>query len=271
MSLSIIKAKERDIHNRISGIYDEFVLGFCSRASESYQSFVDNKIVESLEVKRESKILEIGCGTGNLMTKLTKRQDSFFIGLDASINMLETAVGKVHKDPAHFIIADAENLPFQDLVFDRVLARSTLHHLHDPKRSLRDTYRVLKNGGMIVIMEPNLNALMPIGRLIRYILKKSLFKDVVWSVEHRELSVNQMKSLLVEAEFRNISFVSIGFSVPLICGVDWLLNLGLAHISQRLINFAYTVDAWFARIPSIQKNSWHFICRGRKEQLQNRK
>ena len=269
--MSATKVKERDIHNRISGIYDEFVLGFRSKASGSYQSYVDGKIVESLEIDRESTILEIGCGTGNLMAILSKWQSLLTVGLDTSRKMLEVAIGKVHKEKKHFIVADAEDLPFRELVFDKVVARSVLHHLHDPRRSLSEAHRILKHNGLVVVMEPNLNALMPIGRFVRYILKKSFFRDVVWSAEHQEFSVNQVRNLLLETMFRNINLFPIGFSVPLVCGVDWLINPRPTSNALKLLKFAYLVDEWLTKIALIQQASWHFIFKGRKDASVNQR
>jgi len=56
---------------------------------------------------------------------------------------------------SNFIVCDAEDLPLQDQVFDKVFCVATLHHLPRPFEALKECVRVLKKGGSLGVAEPN--------------------------------------------------------------------------------------------------------------------
>jgi ubiquinone/menaquinone biosynthesis C-methylase UbiE len=55
----------------------------------------------------------------------------------------------------HYVLGDAENLPFKDCSFELVTMISTLEHLQDAKRGINEAARVTKGGGQLVIQVPN--------------------------------------------------------------------------------------------------------------------
>lgn len=59
------------------------------------------------------------------------------------------------QDTPNLILADAENLPFRDETFDEVMASHVIEHPLDPKRFIRETHRVLRLEGKLVIYTPN--------------------------------------------------------------------------------------------------------------------
>ncbi|MGO0765593.1 class I SAM-dependent methyltransferase, partial [Citrobacter freundii] len=75
---------------------------------------------------------------------------------DLSSQMLEV-VAKAAKDRGLDNIATrqgyAESLPFEDNVFDVVISRYSTHHWHDVGRALREVNRVLKPGGVLIVMD----------------------------------------------------------------------------------------------------------------------
>lgn len=87
--------------------------------------------------------VDIGAADG-MMSEIMRQKKS--IALDA-IPQVETG-GKIP-----FIKALAENLPFRDESLDYVTVLYSFHHFTDSKRSLSECARVLKNGGLMVVME----------------------------------------------------------------------------------------------------------------------
>ena len=57
-------------------------------------------------------------------------------------------------DRIRFEVADAQQLPYEDATFDRVLVTCVLHHLNDPELALREMRRVVKPGGWISLTVP---------------------------------------------------------------------------------------------------------------------
>lgn len=86
--------------------------------------------------------VEIGCGSGRFAVPLGIK-----IGVEPSLKMAKLAKNK----GLQIITGIAENLPLKDSVFDSALMVTTICFVDDVKKSLEETYRILKPGGRIVI------------------------------------------------------------------------------------------------------------------------
>jgi len=103
------------------------------------------------------RILEIGCGTGLLTEHLPDcdRQKVFSFDIyDAFVKKTMDKTRKLNKS-FHFLVSDAEYLPFADGSFDIVVGLSVLHHLK-LDIAQREINRVLKPGGGFIFSEPNM-------------------------------------------------------------------------------------------------------------------
>ncbi|MCM8803620.1 MAG: methyltransferase domain-containing protein, partial [Candidatus Omnitrophica bacterium] len=118
-----------------------------------YQELLDT-ICDELGIKKGEKILEAGCGTGNLAIKIKERGGDV-IGLDNCKEALEIYK---KKDPnAKTVLADLrEKLPFPDNYFDKIASNNTLYIIPKEKQldTLKEFYRILKPGGKIIIANP---------------------------------------------------------------------------------------------------------------------
>jgi len=112
------------------------------------------RLLEQAEIRPGYRVLEIGCGTGN-MTILAKRLNPSvdILGIDPDPKALSLARKKAHR--AGFLMefqqAFSEHLPLPDASFDRVLSAFMLHHIQPVSKlsALREAYRVLKPGGSL--------------------------------------------------------------------------------------------------------------------------
>jgi ubiquinone/menaquinone biosynthesis C-methylase UbiE len=100
------------------------------------------------------RVLEIGCGTGEL-TKMLQNKNSRIISIDVSFDLIRIAKTKVISDKITFLLQDACNLGFVANSFNTIIGSSVLHHL-EVDRALKEFYRVLKSGGSIFLTEPNM-------------------------------------------------------------------------------------------------------------------
>ena len=99
-----------------------------------------------------ARILNVGCGTGGF-NALAGRAGADAWGVDASA---EAAAIAGLRAPGHRIFcALAEALPFSDGSFDVVYCYSTLEHVADAGRAVREMVRVLKSGGQLYVHTPN--------------------------------------------------------------------------------------------------------------------
>jgi len=108
-----------------------------------------------LEPIRYSFILDIACGTGAAMKYMD--QSNEYIGLDISYSLLIQAVKRAQKHEfkkCDFILGNAEELIFEDNIFDYVVMDTALHMLPKYDKAISEVSRVLKAGGIFICSTP---------------------------------------------------------------------------------------------------------------------
>ncbi len=102
-------------------------------------------------------VLDVACGTGAVISRLTTRTDAHVVGVDLSEPMLKRArrrfTGGARSARVHLVRARAEQLPFADATFDAVTFTYLLRYVEDPAATLRELARVLRPGGAISSVE----------------------------------------------------------------------------------------------------------------------
>jgi SAM-dependent methyltransferase len=102
-------------------------------------------VVEWLAPQAGERILDLGCGDGQLTERLAQ-WGAIVTGADADPRMVEAAKGRgldAHQ-------AMAESLPFADAAFDAVFSNAALHWVRDQDAMMAEVRRVLKPGGRFV-------------------------------------------------------------------------------------------------------------------------
>ena len=115
-------------------------------------------LLEQAVIQPDYRILEIGCGTGNLTVLAKKLYPTVdVLGIDPDPKALARARKKAHKAKLsmEFRQAFTEELPFPDASFDRVLSAFMLHHIQLAAKlpALREVFRVLKPGGSLELVD----------------------------------------------------------------------------------------------------------------------
>ncbi len=95
--------------------------------------------------------LEIGCGEGNNLVRLSRHADCF--GIDLFPHKL--AFAKAEVPGVRLAVSRAQTLPFADASFESVVIRDVLHHMDDPRAVVEEAVRVLAPGGRFFLFEPN--------------------------------------------------------------------------------------------------------------------
>jgi ubiquinone/menaquinone biosynthesis C-methylase UbiE len=100
-------------------------------------------------------LLDVACGPGVVTAAIAPGAASV-VAFDATEQMLEKAEARCAKADltnVSFKHGDAENLPFKDAQFDGVVTRLAIHHFAHPQRALDEMFRVLRPGGIAVIVD----------------------------------------------------------------------------------------------------------------------
>jgi ubiquinone/menaquinone biosynthesis C-methylase UbiE len=108
--------------------------------------------VRLAQLKRGSRVADLGCGSG-VFTDLLHKQGYSPVGLDISPKLI--ALGRTKYPDIEFLEGDVENLPFPPASLDGVLLSGLVHHLPDPSRCAAEVFRVLKPGGSFVAFDPH--------------------------------------------------------------------------------------------------------------------
>ena len=111
--------------------------------ASSTRQFI-SPLLDAAEVTGRMSVLDVGCGPGYVAAAAAER-GATSRGLDFSREMV--AIAQQRFPDIEFREGDAQNLPFSDATFDRVLANFALLHLPDPERACAEAFRVLKDGG----------------------------------------------------------------------------------------------------------------------------
>ena len=96
------------------------------------------------------KVLDVACGTGDMVCELQK-QGCSVVGIDLSEEMLSIARQKA--PAATCLIADAEQLPFEDGTFDAVTCAFGVRNFVHLEAGLKEMLRVLRPDGKMVVLE----------------------------------------------------------------------------------------------------------------------
>ena len=116
-----------------------------------------------------SRLLEIGCGAGNLLLQATVA-GSYPVALDLSMQALTFVRSRLEQAqngpdaPNGFGLAQAigESLPFPNNTFDGILLSEVIEHLEAPQISIREAMRVLCPGGRLLVTTPNYRSFWPV-------------------------------------------------------------------------------------------------------------
>ncbi|MCL2091915.1 MAG: methyltransferase domain-containing protein [Micrococcales bacterium] len=123
------------------------------------------RAVLTTDVPAGCRVLDVGCGTGRLLSLLAERGA---VGSGVEIAPEMVAVARRANPQMDIRQGTAEDLPFADATSDLVVTCLAYHHLDAPERFLAEAARVLVPQGRLVVAEPRLGLLRrPLNALFR--------------------------------------------------------------------------------------------------------
>lgn len=158
--------------------------------SNTHFNYLFKKIKPYL--KKEGKILDIGCAYGLVLKKFPPSWEKY--GIDIS----QHAISQAQKNLPEglFKIGNvATNIDFQDNFFDLIIINDVLEHLEQPAQVLSNVFKCLKKDSLLYVTTPNLN-----------LIRKIIYKKADLAEHHISLmSYQQLKLILKKTGFKIIA------------------------------------------------------------------
>jgi SAM-dependent methyltransferase len=110
-------------------------------------------VLDSAELQEGQSVLDVACGTGVIAAGAVERVGATgsVTGVDINPGMLAVAAAR-SGDQVRWQQADAQELPFPDRSFDRVICQLGLQYFPDRRAAVRQMHRVLRPGGRVTLM-----------------------------------------------------------------------------------------------------------------------
>lgn len=170
-------------------------------------------------LKADSRVLEIGCGAGNLLVQAAA-PGSYPIGLDLSLPALTFVCSRLRDalsspEPIRgfaCIQSVGESLPLADSSVDCAILSEVIEHLEAPQASIREATRVLRPGGRLLVTTPNYRSLWP---LMEWTVDRLNMAPKMGGEQHiRKFNPASLKNLIRECGLRADYFGTIYLLSP---------------------------------------------------------
>ena len=190
---NIFKENSKINYNRQAEVYDESGDG-------KFVAPMYGEIVNRIMSANPKKLLDVGCGTGNVLMKLNSNEDLCLYGLDISEKMIETAKKNLGKK-AELKVGDSEYMPWEDDSFDVIVCNASFHHYPNPEKVLLEMKRVLKSKGTLIIGDPTAPVILRQALNIYYKCSNN--------GDYKIYSEKEIQKLLIECGFEPFNFKKI--------------------------------------------------------------
>jgi demethylmenaquinone methyltransferase/2-methoxy-6-polyprenyl-1,4-benzoquinol methylase len=206
----IQKSEESYIKNIFESISKDYDL-MNDLITFKYHSKWKKEIAMIAKEDNPKVILDIATGTGDIAINLSKLKDSQIIGVDISEKMLDVAGDKIRKMNITNItleLSKAEKLKYKNNFFDLISIGYGVRNFEDLINGLKESYRVLKKNGKLIILETS----VPNNFLIKYLylLFTSIYVPLISFIFTKNIKAyNYLLDSTKEKKFFGISTIYI--------------------------------------------------------------
>lgn len=209
-------------NNDLSEIYEEEALKKSQLVSYEYNfaSLKRQKILEEANLDKNKKVLEIGCGEGQLINYVKANHK---LGVDISPSRIKQANNNARKIGANtkFLVRNAENLSLGSKKFDVIICSEVIEHLPHPEKFLRETKKVMNENARLILTTPNYFSIKRL--LAKVVTGRSGDKTHLRTYSHQSL-----KKLLEKEGF------SVEKQIPLTLEYCFYNRIPFGHFFDRL-------------------------------------
>ncbi len=134
------------------------------------------KLIPLVGRDQRLKILDAGCGEGQLLRKISQLNRGELYGIDITPVAIESAKERV--SGVHFSLSDLGKVEYPDNFFDVVICTEVIEHIPDYRKTIEELKRVLKKGGLLILTFPNELVAIPLRTL--FLRKPTIADHVNW-------------------------------------------------------------------------------------------
>ena len=161
------------------------------------------ELIEACHVDGDTYVLDVGCGVGATTCYLAKTYGCKAVGVDLREGMVARAHERAQVEgvagDVEFRVADAQDLPFEDAIFDVVLCESVATFVEDKRRVMSELARVTVPGGYVGLNE-EVWLKTPPSEMVAYARK-------AWGIVPELLRVEDWEAMLRDGGLRDVSTV----------------------------------------------------------------
>lgn len=205
-------------------------------------------IVAEMGAVQGASILEIGCGTGELAHHIAQKTSFQVLGTDVCAPFIKEATERFQLPNVRYEVVDfndPDSLPGQK--FDYIVGNGILHHLyHNLDTVFASMQRLLKSGGEIIFLEPNIR-----NPYIYFIFSYATFREMA-NLEPDEMAFSRT--------FITERLVGAGFDTVRVDYKDFLLP----GVPASLIRPSIVAGAVLERLPAARTLAQSLFIRARK-------
>ncbi len=155
------KKQVEQMFDNISENYDSLNRVISLGTDQSWR----RKLIEIVKSTQPKNILDVATGTGDLAIALADSSAEKIVGLDISAGMLSIGQKKIDakklSDKIEMVQADSEDLPYEDDYFDAITVAFGVRNFENLDKGLTEINRVLKPGGIFVVLETSVPTKFP--------------------------------------------------------------------------------------------------------------
>jgi len=137
--------------------FDQWAKSYDQGRMKRWFLFTQSLVINELSLRKNSKILDVGCGTGAAVFLLADLlPEGKACGIDISDGMIQKAQAKIPREMSErieFREGSSDKIPYPDEFFDGLICTSSFHHYPDPIKALKEMQRILKPGGEVLIFD----------------------------------------------------------------------------------------------------------------------
>jgi ubiquinone/menaquinone biosynthesis C-methylase UbiE len=220
-------------------------------------------------VKPYGRILEIGCGDGLFLNEIQNAlgaNNCEYVGIDISRRKLRCAWSRSQRlkitQKTHFILADAEHLPFKTSIFDIAIMIEVLEHFPAPVDCITELTAVIVQSGKIIITTPS--AYGAKGD------KVSVLKRLIWPMKYNDPILRETYTIVqgIRLPHRDFTFDEINglFSRSFELLNIHSFNFGIHVLMKRIFPQRFIIwltgrlESSAAIFPKTWGHNWLILC-----------